>query len=92
MVVMYNQMCQQQHGTHAEFDGTDSCQCKDGYEEGAGGQCVAVGGAGGAGGATRGSAGGEVAEMTDRDYDEMLASQRTQARPRPPRGPARPGS
>ena len=39
-------MCQQQHGEGAEFDGVSSCQCKAGYEEGAGGQCVKAGAAG----------------------------------------------
>jgi hypothetical protein len=63
-VQRYNQMCQQQHGTHAEFDGTDSCQCKDGYEEGAGGQCVAAGGGPAAG--RRGAAGSDQSALLAR--------------------------
>ena len=55
--------CQQHFGPHAQFDGVDSCECKDGFSQGADGLCApdapakagAAGtrGGGGAGGAGR---------------------------------------
>ena len=53
------------HGPNAQFDGVDSCECKDGFVQGADGSCVSVGGA--AGGAAAAGAPGTSAEFAEFD-------------------------
>jgi hypothetical protein len=53
------------HGPNAQFDGVDSCECKDGFVQGADGSCVSAGGA--AGGAAAAGAPGTSAEFAEFD-------------------------
>ncbi|MGB1598028.1 MAG: hypothetical protein ACPIOQ_35050, partial [Promethearchaeia archaeon] len=78
----YTQMCRSEYGAHAEFDGVDSCRCKDGYEE-VGGTCaktksaagasVAGAGMGAGGGGAQTAAQKKAAEKAK--YDRMCQQQ-----------------